>query len=326
MLHRWHRCSRGASTLICYRCSVWTPYPAALYFRPTSPAPRLPNRLDRRLAKVDLPLLSLVYQLRLSYKITARTSALPRSLHHTRSTSSTPPPSKRVPPSSVRATACLKYGLLSVSRTPVSSSSHFDTLQVPHSSPCILNHSAGAAVALAAFVLVACNAPAVQAAEIPSQGGTTVAAEACGWVRSLSRSVPTSNATSGARADLAPLQSYQCPQTAPCCSNSGFCSSGVACLAGCDPLGSHNTSYCAPQPVCQSSNYTFTDDSRLNYNISGYTGDASKWDWTVDTVRRSFSRPATPFPSPRRLSAAAAPSPCSQSPLLLSPRISMQSR
>ncbi|ORY79795.1 concanavalin A-like lectin/glucanase domain-containing protein [Leucosporidium creatinivorum] len=118
----------------------------------------------------------------------------------------------------------------------------------------------GAAVALSASLLclIASNAPAVNAAEIPSQGGTNVSTEACGW-------------------------NYLCPSSAPCCSNSGFCSSGVACLAGCDPLGSTNTSYCAPQPVCQTSNYTFTDDSRLNYNVSGYNGDADKWDWTVDT-------------------------------------------
>jgi hypothetical protein len=152
-----------------------------------------------------------------------------------------------------------------------------------------VTHSTGATASLSALVLwlAVFNAPAVEAAEIPSQGGTTVAAEACGWVGTRFGSCRAARDVKSERADPAPpphLQSYQCPETAPCCSNSGYCSSGVACLAGCDPLGSHNTSYCAPQPVCSSSNYTFADDSRLNYNISGYNGDASKFDWTVDTV------------------------------------------
>lgn len=62
----------------------------------------------------------------------------------------------------------------------------------------------------------------------------------------------------------------------------GFCGSGTACLGGCNPAGSTAPGYCAPVPVCASANYTFLDDSRIMKNISGYTGDASLYDFTLD--------------------------------------------
>lgn len=37
-----------------------------------------------------------------------------------------------------------------------------------------------------------------------------------------------------------------------------------------------------PAPVCQSSNYTFADLSRIQTASSAYDGDASKYDWVVD--------------------------------------------
>lgn len=36
--------------------------------------------------------------------------------------------------------------------------------------------------------------------------------------------------------------------------------------------------------MCQSSNYTFTDDSRIQATLSDWDGDASKYDWVVDKL------------------------------------------
>lgn len=97
-------------------------------------------------------------------------------------------------------------GLSSVSRTPVGCSSHTNTLQGAPQLTLDVTHSTGATVSLSAFVLwfVVSNAPAVEAAEIPSQGGTTVAAEACGWVCSLLCSYRALRYMKSERADLAP--------------------------------------------------------------------------------------------------------------------------
>ncbi|KZP33735.1 glycoside hydrolase family 16 protein, partial [Athelia psychrophila] len=73
-----------------------------------------------------------------------------------------------------------------------------------------------------------------------------------------------------------------CPTTAPCCSDFGFCGAGTFCLGGCNPFASNSVDACMPAPVCQSSNYTFADLSRIQTTSSAYDGDASKYDWVVD--------------------------------------------
>jgi len=73
-----------------------------------------------------------------------------------------------------------------------------------------------------------------------------------------------------------------CPSTAPCCSDYGFCGSGTFCLGGCNPLASNSIQACMPNPVCESANYTFADLSRVLSNSTFYTGNATKYDWTVD--------------------------------------------
>ncbi|KAL8283606.1 hypothetical protein RQP46_005401 [Phenoliferia psychrophenolica] len=58
---------------------------------------------------------------------------------------------------------------------------------------------------------------------------------------------------------------------------------GPACLAGCDPQFSV-AGYCAPLPVCQSNNYTFTDTSRIltNTSVGAYLGNVTQYDFTLD--------------------------------------------
>ncbi|GAA5860741.1 hypothetical protein JCM8547_005520 [Rhodosporidiobolus lusitaniae] len=78
-----------------------------------------------------------------------------------------------------------------------------------------------------------------------------------------------------------------CPKTSPCCTEYGYCSAGVGCLGGCNPQGSYGEGYCAPMPVCVSSNYTFADDSRFQLNHTAFDGDATKYDWTLDKLDTS---------------------------------------
>ncbi|GAA5904155.1 uncharacterized protein JCM6883_002095 [Sporobolomyces salmoneus] len=100
-------------------------------------------------------------------------------------------------------------------------------------------------------VVAAANAPAGGAGTSNSSSG------ACGW-------------------------SSSCPKSSPCCSEFGYCGSGGSCLAGCNPQGSYGEGYCAPVPICQSSNFTFTDTSRIQMNHSAWNGDPSKYDFTLE--------------------------------------------
>ncbi|BGP30347.1 putative glycosidase CRH2 [Rhodotorula toruloides] len=106
------------------------------------------------------------------------------------------------------------------------------------------------------------------AAQAPAGGGGTGAStgtssgQTCGWASS-------------------------CPKTAPCCTEYGYCSSGIGCLAGCNPQGSYGKGYCAPVPSCQSSNYTFADTSRIQMNHTAWDGDASKYDFVLDKLDSS---------------------------------------
>ncbi|SGZ14717.1 BQ5605_C029g10613 [Microbotryum silenes-dioicae] len=98
--------------------------------------------------------------------------------------------------------------------------------------------------------------------------------------------------TTGAAGSTCSWQ-QKCPTTAPCCSDSG-----VGCLNGCNvnttgigyPNLAHESSMerggllrpypCLPIHKCES--YTFADTSRIALNSSAYTGDAAKYDFTLD--------------------------------------------
>ncbi|KAJ7665972.1 glycoside hydrolase family 16 protein [Mycena polygramma] len=75
-----------------------------------------------------------------------------------------------------------------------------------------------------------------------------------------------------------------CPETAPCCSEFGFCGSTEAfCLGGCNPLYSNALDSCKPNPVCKSAVHTFTDNSRILSNASFFDGNASAYDFIVES-------------------------------------------
>ncbi|GAA5909604.1 hypothetical protein JCM6882_003471 [Rhodosporidiobolus microsporus] len=78
----------------------------------------------------------------------------------------------------------------------------------------------------------------------------------------------------------------QCPEETPCCSEKGFCGTGRNCLAGCNPLGSFKPGACAPVPACQSGEYglNYWDKNRVLTNSSHWNGDASNYDWLVDSM------------------------------------------
>ncbi|KAK8844802.1 hypothetical protein IAR55_006652 [Kwoniella newhampshirensis] len=74
-----------------------------------------------------------------------------------------------------------------------------------------------------------------------------------------------------------------CPSTAPCCSEYGFCGSGTYCLGGCEPLYSYKPTSCRPDPICVSGETSFTDLSRVQQNATAYNGNATAYDWVVNT-------------------------------------------
>ncbi|XAO22399.1 hypothetical protein I312_101169 [Cryptococcus bacillisporus CA1280] len=74
-----------------------------------------------------------------------------------------------------------------------------------------------------------------------------------------------------------------CPSTAPCCSEYGYCETGSYCLGGCEPLYSHEITSCRPDPICTSFKTDFNDLSRVQQNASLYDGNATAYDWVVNT-------------------------------------------
>ncbi|RDX43129.1 concanavalin A-like lectin/glucanase [Lentinus brumalis] len=74
-----------------------------------------------------------------------------------------------------------------------------------------------------------------------------------------------------------------CPSSAPCCSEFGFCGTGDFCLGGCNPLASNTLTSCMPEPVCQNANHTFKDTSRILTNATYFDGNATKYDWVVNS-------------------------------------------
>jgi beta-glucanase (GH16 family) len=74
----------------------------------------------------------------------------------------------------------------------------------------------------------------------------------------------------------------KCPESAPCCSEYGYCGSEAAhCLAGCNPLFSNTPGSCKPSPICKSQQYSFTGMDRF-VNATEYDGNADTHDWTID--------------------------------------------
>ncbi|WVQ64265.1 uncharacterized protein L199_002427 [Kwoniella botswanensis] len=74
-----------------------------------------------------------------------------------------------------------------------------------------------------------------------------------------------------------------CPSTAPCCSEYGFCGTGSYCLGGCEPLYSFQSTSCRPNPICESQETDFTDLSKVQMNGTKYDGNATAYDWVVNT-------------------------------------------
>ncbi|KAI0319316.1 concanavalin A-like lectin/glucanase domain-containing protein [Amylostereum chailletii] len=74
-----------------------------------------------------------------------------------------------------------------------------------------------------------------------------------------------------------------CPSSAPCCSSFGFCGDGEFCLGGCNPLASNTLDSCRPAPLCQSATHTFADNSRIFSNATQFDGNATEYDWVVNT-------------------------------------------
>ncbi|GAA5978565.1 hypothetical protein JCM5350_003143 [Sporobolomyces pararoseus] len=78
----------------------------------------------------------------------------------------------------------------------------------------------------------------------------------------------------------------QCPEEAPCCSEYGFCGTGRNCLAGCNPLASFTPQACMPVPAFVDEKLSFEASSanRILQNSSIWNGDASSFDWVIDSV------------------------------------------
>jgi beta-glucanase (GH16 family) len=73
-----------------------------------------------------------------------------------------------------------------------------------------------------------------------------------------------------------------CPESAPCCSEFGYCGTGEFCLGGCNALTSNTPNSCTPAPVCKDATYTFADNSRILSNATYYDGNATAYDWVLD--------------------------------------------
>ncbi|WRT63183.1 uncharacterized protein IL334_000086 [Kwoniella shivajii] len=74
-----------------------------------------------------------------------------------------------------------------------------------------------------------------------------------------------------------------CPSTAPCCSEYGYCGSGSYCLGGCEPLYSFKSTSCRPNPICVSQETNFNDLSKVQLNGTKFDGNATAYDWVVNT-------------------------------------------
>ncbi|KAI0760422.1 concanavalin A-like lectin/glucanase domain-containing protein [Fomes fomentarius] len=74
-----------------------------------------------------------------------------------------------------------------------------------------------------------------------------------------------------------------CPSSAPCCSEFGFCGDGTFCLGGCNPLASKSLDSCMPEPICKDAKYSFADTSRILTNATYFDGNATKYDWVVNS-------------------------------------------
>ncbi|KAJ7574445.1 concanavalin A-like lectin/glucanase domain-containing protein [Mycena floridula] len=74
-----------------------------------------------------------------------------------------------------------------------------------------------------------------------------------------------------------------CPESAPCCSEYGFCgNSPQHCLAGCNPMASNAVDSCRPSPICKDQTYAFKDTSKILVDTSKYDGNPEAYDWIVD--------------------------------------------
>lgn len=69
----------------------------------------------------------------------------------------------------------------------------------------------------------------------------------------------------------------------PCCSEFSYCGMGSQlCLAGCNPFQSNTLDSCKASPICKSTIYTFSDESRILTNSTLNDGNATACAWVLD--------------------------------------------
>ncbi|GAA5913228.1 hypothetical protein JCM5296_006859 [Sporobolomyces johnsonii] len=123
----------------------------------------------------------------------------------------------------------------------------------------------------------------------PSSTPTAAAWGVASTTTSWGEAAPTGNGAVGITGFMhgaACDSSTKCPDKTPCCSEYGFCGTGRNCLAGCDPLASFQPGSCAPVPACVSQEYALNSGSsnRILLNSSTWNGDATTYDWLVDSI------------------------------------------
>ncbi|PWN51480.1 concanavalin A-like lectin/glucanase [Violaceomyces palustris] len=85
--------------------------------------------------------------------------------------------------------------------------------------------------------------------------------------------------------------SNQCPSSAPCCSEFGYCGTGSqSCLGGCNPDASFKPSSCKALPRCTNQYIDFTGKKTPYIPIASYKGDPEQAPMTLD---QGVARPTT---------------------------------
>ncbi|KAL7340615.1 concanavalin A-like lectin/glucanase domain-containing protein [Rhodotorula toruloides] len=128
-----------------------------------------------------------------------------------------------------------------------------------------------------------------------SSASASSASKGWTWGPTTASSAPASTATSSAHTGITGFHedgrcdaNNKCPETAPCCSEFGFCGTGRNCLAGCNPLASFGPTACAPVPACKNGEYRINwDANRVLRNSSVWNGDADTYDWMVDDLGKA---------------------------------------
>ncbi|BGP35940.1 putative glycosidase CRH2 [Rhodotorula toruloides] len=131
----------------------------------------------------------------------------------------------------------------------------------------------------------------------PSQPTASASAASKDWTwgQPTVSSAPATTTTSSAHKGITGFHedgrcdaNNKCTETAPCCSEFGFCGTGRNCLAGCNPLASFGPTACAPVPACKNGEYRISwNANRVLRNSSVWNGDADSYDWIVDELGKA---------------------------------------